>query len=66
MTDERRAAAEAKRRATYQRKRQREQDKKAERENTIRILREIRDSDEATPAERLQAIEMLSGLLPKY
>ena len=66
MTDtEKRAAAEAKRRATYERKRQRAQDIKRDRENTIRILREIRDSSEATPADRLKAIEMLSELLPR-
>ena len=51
MTDEQRAAAEAKRRAAYERKRQRAQDIKRDGENTIRILREIRDSCEVTPAE---------------
>ena len=70
MTAEQRAAAAAKGAATLrahkEAERERMRQREAERENTVRILREIRDSAEATPADRLRAIEMLSGLLPRY
>ena len=37
----------------------RNRERRAEREATVRALREIMDNVEATPADRLRAIEML-------
>ena len=51
-------------RRRHERERWRQQE--AEREQTIAVLRQIRDSDKARQGERLQAIQMLSELLPKY
>ena len=62
MNDDKRAMAAAKRKATYEQKKQREQRANLEREQTIRVLRGIRDCQNATPGERLQAIAMLAEL----
>ena len=45
--------------ATYQRKREHAAQRKAEREATAKALREIRDNSDASPADRLRAIEIL-------
>lgn len=45
--------------ATYQRKREHAAKHKAEREATAKALREIRDNPDASPADRLRAIEIL-------
>lgn len=47
--------------ATYQAKREHAAQRKAEREATIKALREIRDNPDASPAERLRAIELLKS-----
>lgn len=47
--------------ATYARKREHEAQRRAEREATIKALREIRDNPDASPAERLRAIELLKS-----
>lgn len=60
MTDERKAAANAKRAETYKRKREREQAEREERRCTIEILRSIRDNPDAADADRLKAIELLT------
>ena len=70
ITAEEKAARIAKQRERARRNREaraeKERQREAERAANIAALREIRDSDEATPADRLKAIEMLSGLLPRY
>ena len=45
--------------ATYQRKREHAAQRKAEREATAKALREIRDNSDASPSDRLRAIEIL-------
>ena len=45
--------------ATYQRKREHAAQRKAEREAQIKALREIRDNPDASPADRLRAVELL-------
>lgn len=65
MTYDRKIAAE-KRRATYENKRQRAEQAKQEHDRTIAVLREIRDNPNAKPSDRLQAIAMLSELMPKH
>ena len=70
ITAEEKAARIAKQRESARRNRERraewERQREAERAANIAALREIRDSAEATAADRLRAIEMLSGLLPRY
>ncbi len=46
-------------RATYQAKREHAAQRKAEREAQIKALREIRDNQDASPADRLHAVELL-------
>ena len=60
MTDEQKAAANAKRKATYEAKRQREQERKEEHQHTIEILKGIRDNPDAADADRLKAVELLT------
>ena len=48
-----------KRAATYQRKRERAAMQKEERENQLKALREIRDNPDASPSDRLRAVELL-------
>ena len=48
-----------KRSLTYQRKRDAKAERKAEREAQVKALREIRDDPNATPADRLRAVELL-------
>lgn len=45
--------------ATYQAKREHAAQQRAEREATAKALREIRDNPDASPADRLRAIEIL-------
>lgn len=45
--------------ATYQAKRECAAQRKAEREAQIKALREIRDNQDASPADRLHAVELL-------
>ena len=62
-TSQQRHEAAAKGAQTARRNRERrgamEAQRRAEREATVHALREIRDNTEATPADRLRAIEML-------
>ncbi len=44
---------------TYRRKREHAAQQKAEREAQIKALREIRDNPDASPADRLRAVELL-------
>jgi|GEM_PF-4692938 len=66
MTDERRAAAEAKRRETYERKQRRAAAVKEERQAQIDALRRVRDNPGADPGDVLRAVELLSKLAPTY
>jgi hypothetical protein len=50
-------------RATYQRKREHAAQRKAEREKQIIALREIRDNPDASPSERLRAVELLKAYI---
>ena len=43
-----------------------ERQREAEKQAQITALREIRDSAEATPGERLKAVEMLDRLTVRY
>lgn len=45
---------------TYQRKREHAAQQKAERAAQIKALREIRDNPDASPADRLRAVELLT------
>lgn len=49
--------------ATYQRKREYAEQRKAEREASIKALREIRDNPDASPADRLRAVELLKDYI---
>lgn len=61
MTDEKKAAANAKRKATCEAKRLHKQEHKDEQQRTIEILRSIRDNPNALDADRLKAIELLNS-----
>ena len=47
----------------YQAKRERAAQQKAEREAKMKALREIRDNPDASPADRLRAVELLKEYL---
>lgn len=64
--DEARKKAQVTRKRNEQIRQERYEQEKAEAKAQAAALRQIRDSQEATPGERLEAVKMLEELKGKY